>query len=39
MLVAGLLAVLQATEGIAQTVPVMGYAAAKNADPKRGTAA
>jgi putative ABC transport system substrate-binding protein len=35
MLVAGLLAVLPFTDGVAQTVPVMGYVAAKNANPKR----
>ena len=35
MLVAVLLAALQTTGGTAQTVPVMGYVAAKNANPKR----
>src|SRR6184192_4064236 len=30
-----LLAFLNATDGIAQPVPVMGYVAAKNANPKR----
>jgi putative tryptophan/tyrosine transport system substrate-binding protein len=35
VLVTGILAALQPTEGTAQTVPVMAYVAAKNADPKR----
>lgn len=35
ILVVGLLAGFDVTDGIAQTVPVMGYVAAKNANPKR----
>jgi putative ABC transport system substrate-binding protein len=35
ILVAGLLAGFEVTDGTAQTLPVMGYVAAKNANPKR----
>jgi hypothetical protein len=35
MLGLALLAVLHVSHGIAQTVPVMGYVAAKNANPER----
>jgi putative ABC transport system substrate-binding protein len=35
MLALAVLAVSQVSETIAQTVPVMGYVAAKNANPKR----
>lgn len=35
MLGLALLAVVQVTDAAAQTLPVMGYVAAKNANPKR----